>query len=113
MTQPKEIWVDYYSILQLESYEITDFAEVGTFKHAIDSIKYLSEEHFNSTIEKWKEEEKIWIKQLEEKDKEILRLKEQLDKSYAYEDKGKPDLIERIESFNKEIEILKRYKKNE
>lgn len=51
-------------------------------------VKYLSEEHFNSLIEKWKDEEKNWIKQieslnirlinlnvsLEEKDKEIKRL---------------------------------------
>ena len=51
-------------------------------------FKYLSEEHFNSLIEKWKDEEKIWRKEvsglfevnkemkskLEEKDKEIERL---------------------------------------
>lgn len=41
----------------------------------------------NSIIKSWKDEEKIWIKQLEEKDKEIKALKHKLQ---LYNNKHRP-----------------------
>ena len=41
-------------------------------------VTYILEAEHNKAIESWKEEEKIWIKQLAEKDAEIERLKEEL-----------------------------------
>ena len=75
MTQPKEIYISEFCYFD----ENNISNKKCSSKRFWDSdIKYLSEEHFNSTIEKWKEEEKIWIKQLEEKDKEIEKLKEEV-----------------------------------
>lgn len=52
--------------------------------HKIETGKYISETEHLKTIESWKEEERIWIKQLAEKDAEIIKLKKDIELLRSY-----------------------------
>jgi len=55
--------------------------------HISNELANKAKEMENSIIKSWKDEEKIWIKQLEEKDREIKALKHKLQ---LYNNKHRP-----------------------
>lgn len=97
MTQPKEIYLSKYC--SFNSYNVSN-KKCSSVRLMDSDSKYLSEEHFNSTIEKWKEQEKIWIKQLAETELIVDNLKKGIKSTCN-------NYINIIEEKDKEIKALK------
>lgn len=102
MTQPKEIWINDQDAECIHHYGICQDAVIWADEDDSMYLKYLSEEHFNSLIE--------------EKDKEILRLKAFISDLNALEISTVPlmlivDSSKRVAKVFEDINLLKSYHK--